>query len=34
MVWKISEWGAFYLYIADFFSTQNIGGAKELVVIL
>jgi len=26
--------GAFYLFIADFFATQNIGGAKELVVLL
>jgi len=28
------KWGAFYLFIADFFATQNIGGAKELVVLL
>jgi len=28
------EWGAFYLFIADFFATQIIGGAKELVVLL
>jgi len=28
------QWGAFYLFIADFFSTQIIGGAKELVVLL
>jgi len=28
------QWGAFYLFIADFFATQNIGGAKELVVLL
>jgi len=26
--------GAFYLFIADFFATQIIGGAKELVVLL
>jgi len=25
---------AFYLFIADFFATQVIGGAKELVVLL
>jgi hypothetical protein len=30
----IKEWGACYLFIADFFATQNIGGAKELVVLL
>jgi len=28
------EWGAFYLFIANFFATQIIGGAKELVVFL
>jgi len=28
------QWGAFYLFIADFFATQIIGGAKELVVFL
>jgi len=28
------QWGAFYLLIANFFVTQNIGGAKELVVLL
>ncbi len=28
------QWGAFYLFIADFFATQIIGGAKELVVLL
>jgi len=28
------EWGAFYLFIAEFFATLNIGGAKELVVLL
>jgi len=26
--------GAFYLFIANFFATQIIGGAKELVVLL
>jgi len=26
--------GAFYLLIADYFATQIIGGAKELVVLL
>jgi len=26
--------GAFYRFIADFFATQIIGGAKELVVLL
>jgi len=30
----IFEWGAFYLFIADFFVTQIIGGKKELVVLL
>jgi len=30
----ISQWGAFYPLIANFFATQNIGGAKELVVLL
>jgi len=29
-----AQWGAFYLFIADFFATQIIGGAKELVVLL
>jgi len=28
------QWGAFYLFISDFFATQIIGGAKELVVLL
>jgi len=28
------QWGAFYLFIADFFATQNTGGTKELVVLL
>jgi len=27
------EWGAFFLFIANFFATQNIGGAKELIVL-
>jgi len=26
--------GAFYLFIADFFAIQIMGGAKELVVLL
>jgi len=26
--------GAFYLFIADLFATQIIGGTKELVVLL
>jgi len=26
--------GAFYLFIANFFATQSIGGAKEIVVLL
>jgi len=30
----IPQWGAFYLFIADFFATQIIGGAQELVVLL
>jgi len=29
-----AQWGAFYLLIADFFATQIIGGAKELVILL
>jgi len=29
-----SQWGAFYLFIANFFVTQIIGGAKELVILL
>ncbi len=28
-----SQWGAFYLFIAEFFATQITGGAKELVVL-
>jgi len=28
------EWGTFYLLIANFFATQIIGCAKELVVLL
>jgi len=28
------QWGTIYLYIADFFATQIIGGAKELAVLL
>jgi len=28
------KWVAFYIFIADFFSTQNIGSAKERVVLL
>jgi len=31
---KSGQWGAFYLFIADFFATQIIGGAKELVVLV
>jgi len=30
----LTQWRAFYLFIADFFATQIIGGAKELVVLL
>jgi len=34
-VWVINpQWGAFYLFIAEFFAAQIIGGAKELVVLL
>jgi len=29
-----TQWEAFYLFIAEFFATQIIGGAKELVVLL
>jgi len=28
------EWGTFYPFIANFLATLNIGGAKELVVLL
>jgi len=28
------QWGAFYLFITNFFATQIIGGTKELVVLL
>jgi hypothetical protein len=28
------KWGAFYFLIANFFATQNIGGAKDLVLLL
>jgi len=28
------EWGDLYLFIADFFASQIIGGATELVVLL
>ncbi len=31
---KRKKWGAFHLFIADFFATQIIGGVKELVVLL
>jgi hypothetical protein len=31
---KIKQWGAFYLFIADFFATQIIGGTNEIVVLL
>jgi len=30
----VVQWGAFYLFIANFFATQIIGDAKELVVLL
>jgi hypothetical protein len=30
----LMKWGAFYLFIANFFATQIIGGAKELLVLL
>jgi hypothetical protein len=30
----VLQWGAFYLFIANFFATQIIGGAKEFVVFL
>ena len=30
----LNEWGAFYLLIAENSARQNIGGAKELVVLL
>jgi len=28
------QWGAFYLLIANFLATLNIGGVKELAVLL
>jgi len=28
------QWRTFYLFIANFFATQIIGGTKELVVLL
>jgi len=28
------QWGAYYLFTADIFAIQIIGGAKELVVLL
>jgi len=31
---ETSKWGAYCLFIVDFFATQIIGDAKELVVIL
>jgi len=31
---QIAQWGAFYLFIVDFFATQIIGGTEELVVLL
>jgi len=34
MTRDVKEWGAFYLFIANFFATQIIGGVKELVVLL
>jgi hypothetical protein len=30
----VQQWGAFYLFIANFFAAQIIGGAKDLVVLL
>ncbi len=35
MTWKINEtMGSLLYFFADFFATWNIGGAKELVVLL
>jgi hypothetical protein len=31
---KDVQWGAFYLFIANFFATQIKGGAKEIVDLL
>jgi len=28
------QWGTFYTFIADYFASQIIGGAKELEVLL
>jgi len=33
-VGELLQWGAFHLFIAEFFATQFTGGAKELVVLL
>jgi hypothetical protein len=33
-IFEQDQWGAFYLFIANFFATQIIGGTKELVVLL
>jgi len=30
----LRQWGAFYLFIADFFATQIMDGTEELVVLL
>jgi hypothetical protein len=31
---KAKTWGTLYLFIANFFATEIIGGSKELVVLL
>jgi hypothetical protein len=31
---KVKQWGAYNLFIANFFAIKIIGGAKELVVLL
>ncbi len=31
---ELTQWGTFYIFIAKVFVTQNVGGTKELVVLL
>jgi len=33
-VQRVPQWGTFYLFIHNYFVTLNIGGAKELIVLL
>jgi hypothetical protein len=34
LTFALNQWGAFYLFIANFFTTKILGGPKELVVLL